>query len=74
MNDVACGGQGAPLTSIFDYLILRRRDGKWRAVQNIGGMGNVTFVPPFSKDDNNSKKVISFDTGLKFTIFHLITD
>lgn len=43
---VAVGGHGAPLTSTFDMFVLRPRGGGWRALQNIGGMGNVTFVPP----------------------------
>jgi 1,6-anhydro-N-acetylmuramate kinase len=38
------------LTSIFDWLILRptiaELNGRWRAVQNIGGIANVTLLPP----------------------------
>lgn len=58
VGDVSVGGAGAPLTSTFDYLVLRH-DSKWRAIQNIGGIGNVTFVPPRDSDS----PVISFDTG-----------
>eukprot|EP01125_Pyxidicula_operculata_P008107 TRINITY_DN2746_c0_g1_i1.p1 TRINITY_DN2746_c0_g1~~TRINITY_DN2746_c0_g1_i1.p1 ORF type:complete len:394 (+),score=66.88 TRINITY_DN2746_c0_g1_i1:184-1365(+) len=60
--DVSAGGQGAPVTSIFDYMILRPHDGdkkKWRAVQNIGGIGNVTFLPPHGVQH----LPIAFDTG-----------
>ena len=47
--DVAAGGQGAPLMCILDYLLLRPEKGNcWRAVQNIGGIGNVSLLP--SKD------------------------
>ena len=62
--DVACGGQGAPVTSIVDALFLARADG-WRAVQNIGGFGNVTFVPPLSSRSSGSQQlaVLAFDTG-----------
>ena len=63
--DVAVGGQGAPLTSTFDWLVLRPPEnlngasGGWRAVQNIGGIGNVTLLPPV----NIAAEPIAFDTG-----------
>ncbi|MCU0464923.1 MAG: anhydro-N-acetylmuramic acid kinase [Anaerolineae bacterium] len=42
-RDVSAGGQGAPLVAYVDALTLRPQTG-WRAVQNLGGIGNVTFV------------------------------
>ncbi len=56
--DVAAGGQGAPLSSFADYLIFRH-PARGRAIQNLGGIGNVTFLPAGCRLD----EVIAFDTG-----------
>ncbi|MBA3672891.1 MAG: anhydro-N-acetylmuramic acid kinase, partial [Gemmatimonadaceae bacterium] len=57
VRDVAAGGQGAPLVPIADALLFG--GGQWRALQNIGGIGNVTIVPP----DGTLASVRAFDTG-----------
>jgi anhydro-N-acetylmuramic acid kinase len=57
VRDVAAGGQGAPLVPIADALLFSG-DG-WRALQNLGGIGNVTVVPP----DGTLASVRAFDTG-----------
>ena len=56
--DVAAGGQGAPLVSYADYLLFLDQE-KTRAVQNIGGIANVTLLPPACSPD----EVVAFDTG-----------
>ena len=58
VRDVAAGGQGAPLVSMADALLFAE-DTNWRALQNIGGIGNVTVVPP----NGDLRAVRAFDTG-----------
>jgi anhydro-N-acetylmuramic acid kinase len=56
--DVSAGGHGAPLVPYVDFLLLRDKE-KTRAIQNIGGISNVTVLP--ANDDLEG--VIAFDTG-----------
>ena len=58
VRDVAAGGHGAPLVPIADALLFASPD-RWRCLQNIGGIGNVTVVPPHGDLDG----VRAFDTG-----------
>jgi anhydro-N-acetylmuramic acid kinase len=58
VRDVAAGGQGAPLVPYFDWVLLRHKQ-RGRCIQNIGGIGNVTYIPPKAQWDD----VIAFDTG-----------
>jgi anhydro-N-acetylmuramic acid kinase len=57
-RDMAAGGQGAPLVPIADRLLFAAPD-RWRLLQNLGGIGNVTVVPP----GGDGAHVRAFDTG-----------
>ena len=58
VRDLAAGGQGAPLVPYVDWALFTDR-GRPRVVQNIGGIGNLTFLPPCAA----LADVVAFDTG-----------
>ncbi len=57
-RDVAAGGHGAPLVPWPDRLLFSAPD-RPRALQNLGGMANVTWLPAASEGE----PVLAFDTG-----------
>ena len=57
-RDMAAGGQGAPLVPYADFFLFQNKHIS-RAVQNIGGIANVTWLPAGGKLGD----VIAFDTG-----------
>ena len=57
-RDMAAGGEGAPLVPYADYVLFEHKR-LTRAVQNIGGIANVTFLPAGCTQD----EIIAFDTG-----------
>jgi anhydro-N-acetylmuramic acid kinase len=56
--DIFAGGQGAPLVSLLDF-VLFADENRGRVLQNIGGIANLTAVPPSAP----SHAVLAFDTG-----------
>ncbi|MDY4889731.1 MAG: anhydro-N-acetylmuramic acid kinase [Sphaerochaetaceae bacterium] len=58
VRDVAAGGQGAPLVPYTEYLLFRSEE-ESIALQNIGGIGNVTILPAGCSLDD----IMAFDTG-----------
>ncbi len=57
-RDIAAGGQGAPLAGYVDYRLFS--DAKLaRAMLNIGGIANVTYIPAASAPE----QIVAFDTG-----------
>ena len=55
-RDIAAGGEGAPLVPYVDWALCHR-DEETIALQNIGGIANVTVVTP------GIQNLVAFDTG-----------
>lgn len=56
-RDMALGGQGAPLAPAFHQFLFRSSQSN-RAIINIGGIANITYLPADPGQD-----VLGFDTG-----------
>ena len=57
-RDMAAGGQGAPLLPALHAHLLRHPV-EWRAVLNLGGIANLTLIPP----STSREPVTGFDSG-----------
>jgi anhydro-N-acetylmuramic acid kinase len=64
-KDIALGGQAAPLAPAFHRFLFQSKD-EDRALVNIGGIANITFLPA-----NPDQAVIGFDTGPGNTLLDL---
>jgi anhydro-N-acetylmuramic acid kinase len=65
--DIALGGQGAPLVPWTDAALLSHPS-QSRCIQNIGGIANVTYLPPHNPTRRPPPRaaracVLAFDTG-----------
>jgi len=58
VRDVAAGGQGAPIVPYTEYIIYRDKN-RNIALQNIGGISNVTVIPA----NASLNEVFAFDNG-----------
>ena len=67
--DVAAGGQGAPLVPYVDFLLFRETD-RTIALQNVGGISNVTLIPAGA----GATKVLAADTGPGNMIIDAVTE
>ena len=59
--DLALGGQGAPLVPKADAALLGGTQG-WRALLNLGGIANLTLIPPCCGPERNAP-VQGWDCG-----------
>jgi anhydro-N-acetylmuramic acid kinase len=67
--DLALGGQGAPLVPATDAALLGGIRG-WRAVLNLGGIANLTLIPPGQGPDRD-RPVRGWDCGPANTLIDL---
>ncbi len=58
--DLAAGGQGAPLATLFHRVAFARR-GQFVCVNNLGGISNVTALD--WRDRHRAPRILAFDTG-----------
>jgi anhydro-N-acetylmuramic acid kinase len=63
-NDVAQGGQGAPLAPFYHFALAKWIDAQEPvAFLNLGGVGNITWIDPSCDDPSDPQALMAFDTG-----------
>ena len=60
-KDIASGGHGAPLVALVDESLVGRLYG-WRGILNLGGIANLTIIPPKTGIDKTSE-CLGWDCG-----------
>jgi anhydro-N-acetylmuramic acid kinase len=61
-RDIAAGGQGAPLVPAFHQAVFADKQIN-RAIINIGGIANITYLGSSENSSNKSNGVYGFDSG-----------
>ncbi len=68
-KDIASGGHGAPLVALVDETLVGRIYG-WRGILNLGGIANLTIIPPKSGIDKTAE-CLGWDCGPANTLIDL---
>ena len=69
-RDIASGGHGAPLVPLVDESLVGRIYG-WRGILNLGGIANLTIIPPKTGIDKISK-CLGWDCGPANSLIDLV--
>ena len=69
--DIAIGGHGAPLVPRVDAFLLSHPH-ESRCIQNLGGIGNVAYIPP--RTDNWLSQIRAWDTGPSNSLLDLAVE
>jgi anhydro-N-acetylmuramic acid kinase len=62
-QDVAAGGQGAPLAPFYHFALARRFALGRVCFLNLGGVGNITYVNSEADFPDQNHALVAFDTG-----------